>query len=426
MKQVTTMNETLVTLMVNDLSANGTYVNGELLGRGNHCTVRPGDKISLAGCVAYLIKPASEISDGPPKRKSFFECYVLGESLGTGHYAEVKEALNKKTTEICAVKIFHPQRADIKNSKSIQLDRELEVLMSINHPNIVRFYEKFYEPVDHTTFTTYLVLEKVNGGELFQRIVRKQRLRQDETNALFKQLLSGLKYLHSRGIVHRDIKPENILLDIKPRETVQQTQTGPWDENELDIKVKIADFGLAKVIGQFNFTTTLCGTPAYVAPEVLRSNAERMYNKAVDLWSTGVLLYVCLCGFPPFSEELGPPSMKQQILQGRYAFFSEFWNDISDEALDLVARLLVVDPNERLTVEEATQHVWFRKESSEQTESLSREQLYTFEAGRQASFQDMRARAMTVRIPTRALSSPMTLQQKFTNGVNNDDDVDMN
>ena len=100
--------------------------------------------------------------------------------------------------------------------------------------------------------------------------------------------------------------------------------------------------------------------PAYVAPEVLVNQQNRRYNRAVDMWSVGVLLYVCLCGFPPFSEELGPPSMRQQIIEARYAFFSPYWDDIADDALDLISRLLVADPNRRLSVEQALRHPWLR------------------------------------------------------------------
>ena len=123
---------------------------------------------------------------------------------------------------------------------------------------------------------------------------------------------------HDRNIVHRDIKPENILL---------------VDQN---LHVKLADFGLAKIIGEESFTTTLCGTPSYVAPEILADNKQRKYTKGVDIWSLGVVLYICLCGFPPFSDELysreNPYTLSQQIRKGRFDYPSPYWDSVGDPA----------------------------------------------------------------------------------------------
>jgi serine/threonine-protein kinase Chk2 len=150
---------------------------------------------------------------------------------------------------------------------------------------------------------------------------------------------------HERNIVHRDIKPENILLVDK------------------DLTIKLADFGLAKIIGEESFTTTLCGTPSYVAPEILQSSNHRRYTRAVDVWSLGVVLYICLCGFPPFSDELydaqnNPYTLAQQILGGRFDYPSPYWDSVGDPALDLIDRMLTVDAEKRITIEECLQHPW--------------------------------------------------------------------
>jgi serine/threonine-protein kinase Chk2 len=150
---------------------------------------------------------------------------------------------------------------------------------------------------------------------------------------------------HERNIVHRDIKPENILLVDK------------------ELTVKLADFGLAKIIGEESFTTTLCGTPSYVAPEILQSSNHRRYTRAVDVWSLGVVLYICLCGFPPFSDELfdaqnNPYTLAQQILGGRFDYPSPYWDSVGDPALDLIDRMLTVDSDKRITIEECLQHPW--------------------------------------------------------------------
>lgn len=363
-----------------DHSSNGTFVNGSRVENKN-CILKNGDKLNFAKSGAYVFryKRDEESSDEDKENvdttsnvkpaKSFFDEYVLGRQLGSGHYATVKEAIRKETGDSFAVKIFKPQRADdTKSSK--QFNQELEVLMSIKHENIVKLIGTYTEPINKFSFTTYLVLEKVNDGELFTRIVKKQNLRQDETKAIFKQLLNGLLYLHNRNIIHRDIKPENILLNIVPRTSPSQKQTGPWDENELDVSVKIADFGLAKFIGELKFTNTLCGTPAYVAPEVL--NSSRKYSKNIDLWSAGVLLYVCLVGFPPFSDELGPPNMREQIISAKYAFYSPYFDAIDDLALDLITKLLVLDPDQRLNIQQAIDHPWFNDDSSAPLDTVTR------------------------------------------------------
>jgi serine/threonine-protein kinase Chk2 len=155
--------------------------------------------------------------------------------------------------------------------------------------------------------------------------------------------------------VHRDIKPENILLLDK------------------DLNVKIADFGLAKIIGEESFTTTLCGTPSYVAPEILEQSNRRRYTRAVDVWSLGVVLYICLCGFPPFSDELyskeNPYTLSQQIKLGRFDYPSPYWDSVGDTALDLIDRMLTVDVEKRITIDECLEHPWITQQVMSVTDS---------------------------------------------------------
>lgn len=374
-------------LNVVDKSRNGTFINGSRLVKKDKI-LKNGDRLVLGKSCSFLFKYIFEddernvsIEQEPPKSDSVFEKpkvgfsnsqstlrrltrirpqsvfdnYVIGKELGVGHYATVKEGINKKTEQIVAIKIFHPQLND-DQKKNKQFKEEIDILMRVKHSNIVKLLDSYVETVSKSQIQKYLVLEKIDDGELFDRILRKTSLRQDETKALFKQILTGLQYLHGINIIHRDIKPENILLNITKRSDPKEIQKGPWDADEIDIQVKIADFGLAKFTGEMQFTNTLCGTPSYVAPEVLRKTD---YSSKVDMWSAGVLLYVCLCGFPPFSDTLGPPSLKEQIAQGIFAFYSPYWDEIDDSVLHLISHLLVVNPTNRYSVEDTIRHPWF-------------------------------------------------------------------
>lgn len=131
--------------------------------------------------------------------------------------------------------------------------------------------------------------------------------------------------------------------------------------------MKLADFGLAKIIGEESFTTTLCGTPSYVAPEILASSSHRRYTRAVDVWSLGVVLYICLCGFPPFSDELytseNPYTLAQQIKMGRFDYPSPYWDSVGDPALDLIDRMLTVNVEDRISIEECLEHPWTTNKS---------------------------------------------------------------
>lgn len=404
--EVDGMRRTLFNIV--DKSRNGTFINGNKVIKKD-CILKNGDRLVFGKSCSFLFKYISyheyaeeigtlEASKTPQENSMFkkpqigfsssqnsmrkvirskptsvFDNYLIGKELGTGHYAIVKEGINKKTEEIVAIKIFHPQQND-DQKKNRQFREEIDILMRVQHPNIVNLLDTYVEPISKAQIQKYLVLEKIDDGELFDRIVRKTCLGENETKALFKQILNGLKYLHAKNIIHRDIKPENILLNIRKRKYPDEVQTGPWDDNEIDIIVKIADFGLAKFTGEMQFTNTLCGTPSYVAPEVLRKTD---YSSKVDMWSAGVLLYVCLCGFPPFSESLGPPSLRDQILEGKFAFYSPYWDEIDDSVLHLISQLLVVDPAGRFGVHETINHPWFQEvfEKSAASQEMERLQI---------------------------------------------------
>jgi len=182
-------------------------------------------------------------------------------------------------------------------------------------------------------------MELVTGGELFDEIVSRGSFNESDAAKVMGTLCDALKYLHAKEIVHRDLKPENILLESKAP----------------DAPIKVADFGLARMISQKDMMKTACGTPGYVAPEVLQNKGYS--SGAVDIWSAGVILYILLCGFPPFYEE-ELPALFDQILKGRYDFPSPWWDNISESAKDLVRKMLTVDPKKRYSAADVLAHKW--------------------------------------------------------------------
>jgi len=268
--------------------------------------------------------------------KSIKKYYDLKETIGSGSFATVKLGIHKKTGERFAVKVI--DKSAIKDSEDT-LRNEIDILKSIEHPNIIALKEIF-----DSKSKLYLVMELVSGGELFDRIVEKGSYTEKDASILIKKVVDAVSYLHGKGIVHRDLKPENLLY------------------NDADGReIKIADFGLAKIAGDSSpMMSTTCGTPGYVAPEVLKNEG---YDKSVDLWSVGVILYILLCGFPPFYEE-STPALFEQIMKGHFDFPDPYWTNISASAKDLVRNLICVDVKKRYIAEQCLVHPWITGETA--------------------------------------------------------------
>jgi len=258
-----------------------------------------------------------------------FDVYDIKEELGRGAFSIVKLAVHKKTGEKYAVKII-----DKKNvgTDLVRLETEIQILKKVNHTNIISMKELF-----DTHEYLFIVTELVTGGELFDKIVEKGSYTEKTAATLVTKIVSAIHYLHNLGIVHRDLKPENLLLK----------------DGASDTEVKLADFGLSKIVGP-QVMMTACGTPGYVAPEVLSATG---YDKEVDLWSIGVITYILLCGFPPFyNEDL--PQLFEQIMKAEYDFPAEYWGHVSKDAKNFITKLLVVDPSKRMSSQQALAHPW--------------------------------------------------------------------
>jgi hypothetical protein len=266
--------------------------------------------------------------------------YVIGKELGKGRFSTVCECVNKVTTVHYAVKII--EKAKIEPEEKALLRTEIAVLKLVNHPNIIKM-EGIYETRTHM----YIVMEKLTGGELFERIVGRPRFSEDEAGKLIRPLLESVGYLHDLGIVHRDIKPENVLCGDN------------FDE------VKIADFGLSKMILPTETMDTACGTLSYVAPEVL---TRQGYGQQADMWSIGVILFLILCGKLPFDggshDEIINATIKAEIRVS-----PAVWNALSEDARDIIKKMLHKDPKERISARAALRHPFIIKHCPHQHKS---------------------------------------------------------
>lgn len=256
--------------------------------------------------------------------------------LGTGAFSKVLKGAKRMPDGSSGLQVAVkciPKTPDLKAEDIASLQEEVSVLRSIDHPNIIKLYD-FYE--EKKMF--FMVIELMEGGELFERIVKKTFYNEKEARDLIRILLDALAYLHSRNIVHRDLKPENLLLK------------SPYN----DFDIKLADFGFAKQVNGKSLDTQ-CGTPGYVAPEILKGVK---YGSEVDMWSCGVIVYILLGGYPPFHDD-NHAILYRKIKAADYSFEPQYWEQVSEDAIDLIKKMLVVNPDSRLTAHQALRHPWF-------------------------------------------------------------------
>jgi len=273
------------------------------------------------------------IIDNPGKITEFYD--MDKKKLGEGSYGTVCKGKNKATSQIRAIKSI--SKAQMKN-----LDRfkqEIALMKMMDHPNIIKLYETFE---DHRNI--YLVMELCSGGELFDRIIESGHFTEAQAATLMQQIIRAIFYMHESHVCHRDLKPENFLFQTK--EQIEKTL------------LKIIDFGLSCEFQPNQVLTTKAGTPYYVAPQVLAGK----YDHQSDMWSIGVIMYVMLCGYPPFFGETDAEVLSKVRL-GNFSFNASDWKNVSEDAKNLIRMLLKMNPRDRYTAQQALNHEWIKNKA---------------------------------------------------------------
>lgn len=291
-------------------------------------------------------------SDGKLETKNFVvvssepitKSYKILEKLGAGSFGQVYKVQHRETKQLRALKMVKKTALKYQDEKSDELI-EIKVAQLLEHPHILKLFEV---RTDEKNF--YIVSELMTGGELYDQISKISSYTEKNAAIIIDQLLSVISYLHSKQIVHRDLKPENIMLETN---------------NHGDLSIKIIDFGAAN----FYYGTPLklkIGTAYYIAPEVIRKS----YGPKCDIWSLGVILYVLLCGYPPFDGE-DDEEIMAAVEQGKFDFSSEEWDLVSNDAKNFIKKLLTYDENKRISADAALSDPWLVKNRSREVISTN-------------------------------------------------------
>ncbi|KAJ6538801.1 Pkinase-domain-containing protein [Mycena vulgaris] len=358
-------NDSVVT--IEDISSNGTFINGEKIGKGQQRILKDGNEVAFG--MSAISKEDDGLFDyrfifrdlvsGIVKR-ALYNSYDMSIELGKGSFATVYKALHMSSGEWVAVKVIHetkrqpqaPQPTTASEAarvgRGLTSSREINIMETLQHPNICRLREVFW----NTNGGIDLVLELVEGGDLLDFILTHNGLHEPMAQHLTYQLCQALSYIHGKGITHRDLKPENVLLT--------------RDDPPI---VKVADFGLAKIVDSMTMLKTMCGTPSYLAPEVVTQQNNSGYDSLVDSWSVGVILFSMLTNTNPFIES-SVEDLKARIRDRhidwttlemlRFPDREGGYYGLTTEVQDFIRRLLAFDPRQRMKLSEALNHPWLK------------------------------------------------------------------
>ena len=321
--------------------------------------MKQSNKLSI-----YIKNYYKKFQSYPPTTINF---YKYGRLIGQGAFGKVNIGLNVLSGRVVAIKSFNKAKLTLNSENMKKILYETNLMQKLNHPNITKILEMFED--DKFIF---IIMEYINGGNLFSFVKKRRKLTEKIAKILYKQIILGIKHIHSKNIVHRDIKLENILID-------------------LNNTVKICDFGIGVILDSENqLLYDQCGTPMYMAPEILLSSKKKGYKGfPVDIWSSGIALYIMLSGTLPFnikkdekskeknSENFGDDDINSQSNNNYELQYSivkknpKHIEKISDEARDLLHGLLNKDPNKRLTIDEILNHPWLKSEESDKPYNIN-------------------------------------------------------
>ncbi len=312
-------------------------INTEISNNGDKTKHVPSKAIGISG--ANRATPMNtQLTGSSPMGQSlssdFHRKYTLRQQIGSGSTSHVYQCVRKKDNKIFACKVIN--KAEIENNFAGLMDQfnlEIKVLRLLNHDNIIKLEDAF-----DTADSVYMVLEQCHGGELFDYVVEKGTLSEEEASKIIRNITSAVQHMHALHIIHRDLKPENLLLTSKNK----------------DSEIKLIDFGLAKIM-QDDVARSFLGTKGYLAPEMLKRDA---YDKSVDMWALGVIAFVLLCGCLPFDDDGSRISSDSAARKKFTLRFPRWSSNLSNSAKDLLFNLLELDPKRRYTAEQALAHPW--------------------------------------------------------------------
>ena len=270
--------------------------------------------------------------------------YIIQKTIGTGTFSTVKLGIHRITQKKVAIKILDKNKIE-SNDDLERIIREMQILTEMDNPNVIKVF-KIYE--EENNFS--IIMEYCEGGELFNYIVKKQRLSEEESSYFFYQIINGIEYIHSKGIAHRDLKPENLLIG----------------KNKI---LKIIDFGLSNFYDGTKRLQTPCGSPCYASPEMVKGKKYDGFN--IDIWAIGVILFAMLCGYLPFEDDENDNDILfNQIIKNKI----EYPSFLSELSLDILKRILVSDPEKRITIDEIKNHEFYLKGEKIYNEKLNQKE----------------------------------------------------
>lgn len=291
----------------------------------------------------------------PESMQDPYEIYSIIKCLGEGSFGKVFKVKHKYTGDLRAMKVINKYSTSLSAEEEAEFLKEIDILKMLDHPNIIKVYEYY-----NSKRKLFIITELCTGGELFDRITEVKYFTETVAAHLMKQIFSATAFCHSNNIIHRDLKPENILI-----ENVEERKKDFFN-------IKIIDFGTGE-INKHKMLSEKTGTAYYIAPEVINN----CYNEKCDMWSCGVILYILLCGCPPFSAD-SDEEIFNKIKIGKYQLKGKVWNEISQEAISLISELLTKDINKRLSATQALNHAWFKNMFSDKNKELLEYQKVNF------------------------------------------------